>query len=100
MNTGLVDAYVLGRPLADVISGRRDDSHLDTYEALRRPAAEQVLQLAGRLTNLANMKSAPQRFLRNTVLGRINLLPMAQRRLEMNFSGLSRRTAAELRQGH
>lgn len=100
MNTGLVDACVLGRLLADVVSGRRDESHLDTYEALRRPAAKQVLQLAGRLTHMATMKSAPQRFLRNIALGTINLLPMARRRLEMNLSGLSRRAAAELHEGH
>ena len=100
MNTGLVDACVLGRLLADVVSGRRDESHLDTYEALRRPAAKQVLQLAGRLTHMATMKSAPQRFLRNIALRTINLLPVARRRLEMNLSGLSRRAAAELHEGH
>jgi 2-polyprenyl-6-methoxyphenol hydroxylase-like FAD-dependent oxidoreductase len=91
---------VLGHLLADVVSGRNDESHLDTYEALRRPAAKQVLQLAGRLTHMATMKSATQRFLRNIALGTINLLPMARRRLEMNLSGLSRRTAAELHEGH
>ena len=96
MNTGLVDACVLGHILADVVSGRRGESHLDRYEALRRPAAIQVLQLAGRLTHMATMKSAPKRFMRNIVLRTINLLPMARRRLEMNLSGLSRRAAAQL----
>ncbi len=96
MNTGLVDACVLGRLLADVVAGHRDDSHLDRYESLRRPAAKQVLQLAGRLTHMATIKSAPQRLLRNIVLGTINLLPMVRHRLEMNLSGLSRRAAAEL----
>jgi 2-polyprenyl-6-methoxyphenol hydroxylase-like FAD-dependent oxidoreductase len=83
-----------------LVSGRRDESHLDTYEALRRPAAKQVLQLAGRLTHMATMKSAPQRFLRNIALGTINLFPLTRRRLEMNLSGLSRRAAAELHEGH
>jgi 2-polyprenyl-6-methoxyphenol hydroxylase-like FAD-dependent oxidoreductase len=96
MNTGLVDACVLGRILADVVSGRRDEGYLDTYEALRRPAAKQVLELAGRLTYMATMKSAPKRFLRNTALRTINLLPAARHALEMNLSGLSRRAAAEL----
>jgi 2-polyprenyl-6-methoxyphenol hydroxylase-like FAD-dependent oxidoreductase len=96
MNTGLVDACVLARLLADVVSGRKDESHLDMYEARRRPAAKQVLQLAGRLTYMATMKNAPQRFLRNIALGTINLLPMARRRLAMTLSGLSRRAAAEL----
>lgn len=94
MNTGLVDACVLGRLLADVVSGRRAEHDLDLYEALRRPAAKQVLQLAGRLTQMATMRSAPQRMLRNLVLGTVNRLPMARRRLEMALSGLSRRAAA------
>lgn len=94
MNTGLVDACVLGHLLVDVISGRGDDGHLDQYETLRRPAAKQVLQLAGRLTSMATMKSAPQRFLRNVALRSMNLVPMARRRLEMNLSGLRRRAAA------
>jgi len=96
MNTGLVDACVLGRLLAEVVSGRRDDKHLDTYEALRRPAAKQVLQLAGRLTYLATMKNAAKRSVRNLVLGTVGLFPMFRRRLEMDLSGLSRRAAAEL----
>jgi hypothetical protein len=49
---------------------------------------------------MATMKSAPQRFLRNIALGMINLFPLARRRLEMNLSGLSRRAAAELHEGH
>jgi 2-polyprenyl-6-methoxyphenol hydroxylase-like FAD-dependent oxidoreductase len=94
MNTGLVDACVLGRILSDVVSGRRDDSHLDRYEALRRPAAQQVLQLAGQLTHMATMKGARKRLLRNIVLRTIGLSPFFRRRLEMNLSGLSRRAAA------
>ena len=98
MNTGLVDACVLGRILPDVISGRREEAWLDRYESLRRPAAEQVLRLADRLTHMATMKSVPQRFIRNLALRTMNLLPMARRRLEMNLSGLSRRAAADLRE--
>jgi 2-polyprenyl-6-methoxyphenol hydroxylase-like FAD-dependent oxidoreductase len=99
MNTGLVDACVLGGLLAQVLSGRSEDRRLDTYEALRRPAAKQVLQLAGRLTHMATMKSVPKRSLRNIGLRVMNLVPMARRRLEMNLSGLSRRAAAEVREG-
>lgn len=94
MNTGLVDACVLGRLLVEVISGRQGDSHLDLYEHLRRPAAQQVLGLAGRLTRLATMKGSVRRFLRNQLLRTVNVLPPARRRLEMNLSGLSRRAAA------
>jgi len=94
MNTGLVDACVLGKLLADVVSGRRDESHLDRYETMRRPAARQVLGLAGRLTHMATMKRAPQRALRNVVLRIVNHVPAARHRLEMDLSGLSRRAAS------
>jgi len=96
MNTGLVDACVLGGILAEVVSGRRDSVHLDRYEALRRPAAKQVLRLAGRLTHMATMKRAPQRVLRNVVLRIVNRIAGARRRLELDLSGLSRRAAATI----
>jgi 2-polyprenyl-6-methoxyphenol hydroxylase-like FAD-dependent oxidoreductase len=94
MNTGLVDACVLGRLLPDVLAGRRPPADLDQYESLRRPAAQKVVRLAGRLTQMATAKSAPKRFVRNLVLRAVNALPMARRRLAMNLSGLSRRAAA------
>ena len=94
LNTGLVDAVVLAKTLAEVVSGRRDASFLDEYERLRRPAAVQVLALAGRLTNMATLRSAPRRLLRNTVLEIAGRLPMVRKRLQMSLSGLSRRSAA------
>ncbi|MFL6605721.1 MAG: FAD-dependent oxidoreductase [Steroidobacteraceae bacterium] len=96
MNTGLVDAVVLGKALAEVISGRREATYLDEYERLRRPAAVQVLGLAGRLTNMATLKSAPQRLMRNAVLRTAGLLPIVRNRLQMGLSGLSRRAATIL----
>ena len=96
MNTGLVDAWVLGRILAEVVSGAREEAFLDTYEALRRPAAVKVLKLAGRLTRMATMKHAPQRAVRNLLLSTINRIPKAKRNLELELSGLSRRDAARL----
>jgi 2-polyprenyl-6-methoxyphenol hydroxylase-like FAD-dependent oxidoreductase len=96
MNTGLVDAVVLGRILTSVIMGDREESYLDRYEELRRPAAKQVLKLADRLTHMATMKSTPQRVVRNTLLRILGSLPMARDQLQMNLSGLSRRAAAEM----
>jgi 2-polyprenyl-6-methoxyphenol hydroxylase-like FAD-dependent oxidoreductase len=96
MNTGLVDARVLGRLLAEVVSGRAADQYLDHYETLRRPAAKEVLILAGRLTDMATMRSAPPRLLRNMFLGTIGQTSRFRRTLEMNLSGLSRRAAAEV----
>jgi 2-polyprenyl-6-methoxyphenol hydroxylase-like FAD-dependent oxidoreductase len=94
MNTGLVDAVVLGRLLAETIAGA-GEAKLDRYGEMRRPAAQQVLRLAGRLTSMATLKSAPGRFARNLALRAIGLLPPARRRLELNLSGLARRAAAE-----
>jgi 2-polyprenyl-6-methoxyphenol hydroxylase-like FAD-dependent oxidoreductase len=91
MNTGLVDAVVLGRLLASVIQGHRPDSALDAYQQLRRPAAAQVLKLAGILTYMATVRGATKRALRNAIFSAVNLIPPVKRRLIMNLSGLSRR---------
>ena len=96
MNTGLVDACVLGKLLTEVLTGRERDAFLDNYEAMRRPAAKKVLALAGRLTRLATLKGLPQRFLRNVVFRIVGALPPLRRRLELDLSGISRRAAARL----
>ncbi|PWU09722.1 MAG: pentachlorophenol monooxygenase, partial [Terriglobia bacterium] len=94
MNTGLVDAVFLGRSLASVVRGERPESALDAYEQMRRPAAAQVLQLAGMLTRIATMRSASQRAVRNAVLSLFRVLPPARRKLLMNLSGLGRKSLA------
>ena len=96
MNTGLVDACVLGRLLAQAVSGQRPESGLDRYQRLRRPAAEQVLGLARRLTSLATMKSPTKRRVRNAVFSLLNHLPPAKQALAMNLSGLSRQRFAAI----
>lgn len=96
MNTGLVDACVLGQLLADVVKGVASKAQLDRYEALRRPAAREVLALADRLTRMATLKGAPRRWVRNLALRAIDVIPMAKHRAVMNLSGLSRRKAALL----
>jgi 2-polyprenyl-6-methoxyphenol hydroxylase-like FAD-dependent oxidoreductase len=96
MNTGLVDACVLGRLLADVASGKQAEAILDQYQSLRRPAAEKVLGLAARLTHLATMRSPAKRHVRNGVLSLINHLSFVKHGLAMNLSGLSRRQHAQL----
>lgn len=96
MNTGLVDAIVLGGLLTQVLRDGKPDSTLDLYEAMRRPAAAKVLRLADGLTHMATMKTTPERALRNARLTLMAHLPPARRGLAMNLSGLSRRAAAEL----
>ncbi|TIX19023.1 MAG: pentachlorophenol monooxygenase, partial [Mesorhizobium sp.] len=75
MNTGLIDAVVLGELLGEVINGVRPESELILYEALRRPAAQEVIELAGRLTNMALVRVPLLRVLRNVALGLVNRIP-------------------------
>jgi len=96
MNTGIVDAVVLGQLLADVARGERADAELDLYAALRRPAAAQVLGLADRLTTLATVRSPIARALRNVLLRVVDQLSGVKRRIELSLSGLSRAALARV----
>lgn len=91
MNTGLVDAVVLGELLADVIAGGAPDTTLALYEEKRRPSAAEVLELAGRLTRIATVRSFPGRILRNLVLRMLGASPVFRRKLVLNLSGLARK---------
>jgi 2-polyprenyl-6-methoxyphenol hydroxylase-like FAD-dependent oxidoreductase len=96
MNTGLVDACVLGRLLTAVVAGKQPASMLDQYQDLRRPAAEKVLGLAGRLTVMATMRNPVKRQVRNLVFSLINRLSFVKHVIAMNLSGLSRRQHAQI----
>jgi len=96
MNTGIEDAIVLGQLLAEVVVGVRDETALDVYDELRRPAASEVLALADRLTTLATVQSPLMRLLRNAFLRIIDALPFVKRRIELGLSGLSRAVFAQV----
>jgi 2-polyprenyl-6-methoxyphenol hydroxylase-like FAD-dependent oxidoreductase len=96
MNTGLVDAILLGEALVRVVRDGEREALLDDYAAARRPAAAKVLGLAGKLTGVATIRSAWGRMLRNLILRLLNHVPPFKRRLAMNLSGLSRRGFARL----
>jgi len=98
MNCGLVDACVLGQLLADVIRGKRPESELDRYEQLRRPAAAEVLALAGRLTALATLRGGFRRTMRNAVFSMLDRIGPVKHRLLLNLSGLGRRHLSRLPQ--
>jgi 2-polyprenyl-6-methoxyphenol hydroxylase-like FAD-dependent oxidoreductase len=93
MNTGIVDAYTLGRLLAGVLVGGAPDQTLDRYEDLRRPAAVEVLRLAGRLTDAALVQGPAKRAMRNVLLSSLIRVPPLRRRIELSLSGLSRQSA-------
>lgn len=93
MNAGLVDAVVLGRLLARAIRSG-EESILDRYEEMRRPAAQSVLRLAGRLTSIATVRGRIGQTMRNAVLSLVDRFPPARRRVTLDLSGLSRRALA------
>jgi 2-polyprenyl-6-methoxyphenol hydroxylase-like FAD-dependent oxidoreductase len=96
MNTGLVDAMVLGEILIRVVRDGRPESELDRYEALRRPAAIEVLAMADRLTGLAMVQGGFRRSMRNMALGVLDKIGPLKRKLELGLSGLSRKAYSEL----
>ena len=96
MNTGLVDAVVLGRLLAGVLKEGRPVADLDHYEALRRPAALEVVSMADRLTKVALVRSTWGKMLRSIVFGVLNLSSGFKRRIQLSLSGLDRREFAKL----
>ncbi|MBA3667441.1 MAG: FAD-dependent monooxygenase [Sphingomonas sp.] len=98
MNTGLVDAIVLGEALTQVVRDGASDGVLDNYSRIRRPAAQQVLALASRLTRIATVRSATGRRLRNLLLRLLDRLPPFNRKLGLALSGLARRRFSVLTQ--
>ena len=62
----------------------------------QRPAAQEVIQLAGRLTNMALVRAPLLRVLRNTALRLINRIPAVKRGITLKLSGLSRADMARL----
>lgn len=95
MNTGLVDAVVLGRLLAGVLKEGRSVADLDRYEELRRPAALEVVSMADRLTRVALVRSIWGKMLRAAIFGLLNLSAGFKRRIQLRLSGLDRRRYAD-----
>ena len=89
MNTGIQDAIVLARVLAEVLGGGAE-ALLDGYGATRRPVAERVVALADRLTRLATV-GRRWRPVRNALLRSAARIPALRERLAWQLSGLAMR---------
>ena len=83
MNTGIQDAYALGRAFAE--------DRLDGYEERRRPVARRVVAFTDRMTRVATVRSAPARALRNTVLPLLGRVPAFRRNLTTELAELDYR---------
>jgi 2-polyprenyl-6-methoxyphenol hydroxylase-like FAD-dependent oxidoreductase len=89
MNLGIQDAVALADALTAVIAGA-PDSVLDDYSAVRRPIAQQVVEMTDRLTRLATLPRAV-RPVRNTAISLAGRIPSVQRALAWRLSGLVNR---------
>lgn len=67
MNTGIGDAENLAWKLALVVTGRADARIIDTYEAERRPVAEEVLETTSGVTKVVMGTGPVSRLLRDHV---------------------------------
>lgn len=67
-NTGIQDANNLGWKLARVLDGTADESLIDSYQAERRPAAVENLEVTSRTARFLAPRSAVERRLRRAVL--------------------------------
>ncbi|MET9963413.1 FAD-dependent monooxygenase [Streptomyces sp. NPDC006326] len=83
MNTGIQDAYALGRALAG--------GNLDAYESARRPVARRVVALTDRLTRLSTTRNPVLRGLRNTLFPVLVRVPALQSRLATELAELNYR---------
>jgi 2-polyprenyl-6-methoxyphenol hydroxylase-like FAD-dependent oxidoreductase len=83
MNTGIQDAYALGRAFAE---GRLDD-----YEARRRPVARRVVAFTDRMTRVATARHPLARAARRLLLPLVGRVPVVRRRLARELAELDYR---------
>ncbi|MEV4347012.1 FAD-dependent oxidoreductase [Actinoplanes sp. NPDC049596] len=83
MNLGLRDALALADAVID-----GSGTALDRYAATRRPAAQEVVRFASRLTRLATVPG-PVRPIRNTAMSALAALPAFRTRLALRLAGLA-----------
>ena len=79
MNTGLQDAYNLAWKLALVIANRASDALLDTYEAERRPFAQQLLATTDRAFRVVVSENWFAGMLRTHIVPRVAAIAMSRR---------------------
>ena len=88
MNLGITDAVALANALAEVLHEDAPASgSLDTYSAVQRQRAQQVLTLTGRLTRVATLPR-PLRPIRNSAMRLAAHVPATRRQLAWRLSGL------------
>lgn len=77
-NSGIQDAANLGWKLALVVQGQAGDALLDTYDAERRPAARQNLEVTSRTARFLAPRSPAEHTLRRAVVALAARYPFAR----------------------
>jgi 3-(3-hydroxy-phenyl)propionate hydroxylase len=77
-NSGIQDAANLGWKLALVAQGRANDALLDTYDAERRPAAAQNLQVTSRSARFLAPRTPAEHTMRRAVVALASRHPFAR----------------------
>jgi 2-polyprenyl-6-methoxyphenol hydroxylase-like FAD-dependent oxidoreductase len=89
MNVGIQDAHNLGWKLAAVVTGRAEESLLDTYHDERHPVGADLLEHTRAQTALITAYTAEGQALRSVLSGLIATAPDLSRQLAERLSGLS-----------
>ncbi|MFI6537998.1 FAD-dependent monooxygenase [Nonomuraea sp. NPDC050547] len=85
MNTGMQDAYNLGWKLALVVTGRAEESLLDSYQAERLPVIKAVVEATSATTKVATGSTLIARRARRHALRLFGRLNPVQQRLSNAF---------------
>ena len=88
MNTGVQDAYNLAWKLALVIAKSSSETLLDSYQAERRPVAEQVLKRTDLATRAITLRQSVSEAARNTLAGFLLEFDFVRRRIARTLAEL------------
>jgi hypothetical protein len=89
MNTGIQDAANLAWKLHHVLSLGAPESLLDSYDAERRPNAQQLIEFTHQITTLATLTGHKERQMRDDVLAAISEVPGVTEALSLQFSQIA-----------
>lgn len=99
MNLGIRDALALAEVIAAEVLGTPGRPGLDSYEATRRPVAQDVVAATHRLTRMATLRNPIARAVRNKGLRGVNRFGAVRRQVAMQLSGLDDSSGASAGQG-
>ena len=89
MNTGIQDAANLAWKLHHVLSLGAPESLLDSYDAERRPNAQQLIEFTHQITTLATLTGHNERQMRDDILAAVSQVPGVIEALSLRFSQIA-----------